>query len=99
MFFESLRSINDNTWLQLQLVYFVGQSYEDSNLAPLIKGESMETSDKYLFFSVLHVPFFTNAVQTMLKQAIIMWAENMGLNCHGLLWTEMAVAAKIFDSY
>ena len=55
----SLRSINDSTWLQLQLVYFVSESNEGSNLAPLTKEESMETSDMYLFFSVLHVPFFT----------------------------------------
>ena len=43
----------------------------------------------------------------MLKQAINMWAEIMGLNCHGLLWAEMAVglidrrllfAGKSFDS-
>ena len=38
----------------------------------------METSVMYLFFlSVLHVPFFTNTVQTMLKEAINMCAEKV----------------------
>ena len=55
LFSESLRSINDITRLQLQLVYFDSESYEDSNLAPLTMEESMYL---YLFFSVLHVPFF-----------------------------------------
>ena len=50
-FSESLRSINDSTWLQL-LVYFVSESHDGSNLAPLTKEESMEPSDMYLFFSV-----------------------------------------------
>ena len=75
-FSESLRSINDSTWLQLQLVYFVSESHKGSNLAPLTKEESMEISD-YLFFSVLHMLFFTNTVQTMLKQEINMWAEKV----------------------
>ena len=68
LFSESLRLINDSTWLQLKLVYFVSESHEGSNLAPLTKKESLETSDMYLFFSVLHMPFFnkhsTNNAQT-----------------------------------
>ena len=51
----------------------------------------METSDMYLFFSVLHVPFFykhsTNNAQTSNKYV---GRKGMGLNCHGLLWAEMA---------
>ena len=71
LFSESLRSIDDSTWLQLQLVYFVSESHEGSNLAPLTKEESMETSDMYLLFFVLHVSFFykhsTNNAQTSNK--------------------------------
>ena len=70
LFSESLRSINDSTWLQL-LVYFVSESHDGSNLAPLTKEESMEPSDMYLFFFCLtSAVCFTNTVQTMLKQAI-----------------------------
>ena len=95
LFPGSLRSINDSTWLRLQLVYFVSESNEGSNLASLTKEESMETSDMYLFFSVLHVPFFTNTVQTMLKQAINMWVEKVWVyivvGCYGpkWLWAEL----------
>ena len=69
----------------------------------------MATSDMNLFFSVLFVPFFfykhsTNNVQTSNKYV---GRKGMGLNCHRLLWVEMAMgridqrllfAAKIFDS-
>ena len=64
LFSESLRSINDSTWLQLQLVYFVSESHGDSNLAPLTKEESMKTSDKCLFFCFTCVFF----LQTQYKQ-------------------------------
>ena len=50
LFSESLRSINNSTWLQLQLVYFVNENHEGPNLAPVTKEESMETSDMYFFF-------------------------------------------------
>ena len=78
LFSGGLKSINDSNWLQLQLGYFVSESHEGSNLAPLTKEESMATSHMYLFFSVLHVPCFTNTLRTKLKQAINMWAEKDG---------------------
>ena len=87
LFSESLRSIYDSTWLQLLLVYFIIESHEGSNLAPLTKEESMETSDMYLFFSVLHVPLFyehcTKNAQTSNKYVS---RKGMYLNCHELLW-------------
>ena len=109
LFSESLRSINDSTWLQLQLVYFVTESHEGSNLAPLTKEESIGYFRHVLIFSVLHVPFFfykhsTNKAQTSNKY---IGRKGIGLNCHGLLWAEIAMvrvdqrllfAAKIFDS-
>ena len=108
LFSESLRSINDSTWLQLQSVYFVSESHEGSSLAPLTKEESMETSDMYLFFFKFYMCRFflhsTNNAQTSNKYV---GRKGMGLNCHGLLWAEMAMgridqrllfAAKIFDS-
>ena len=49
-FSEGFRSINDITWLQLKLVYSVSERHEGSNLAPLTKEESVETSDMYLLF-------------------------------------------------
>ena len=68
----------------------------------------METLQTVLVFSVLHVHFVYKTVETMLKQAMNMWAEKgLGLNCHGVLCAEMAMgridqrltfAAKIFDS-
>ena len=89
LFSESLRSINDSTWLQLQLMYFVNESHEESNSAPLTKEKTMETSDIYLFFSVLQVPFFykhsTNNAQTCNKYVD---RKGMSLNWHGLLWAE-----------
>ena len=64
-FSESLRSIYDSTWLQLKLVYPVSESHEGSNLAPLTKEESVETSDMYLLFFCLTCVFF---LQTQYKQ-------------------------------
>ena len=101
-FSERLRSINASTWLQLQLVYFVCESHEGSNLAPLTKEESMETSDMYLFFLFYMCRFFTYNAQTS-----NVGRKDIGLNCHGLLWAEMAMgridkrllfADKISDS-
>ena len=95
LFSESLRSINDSTWLQLQSVYFVSESHEGSSLALLTKEESMETSDMYLFFSCFTCAVFFYTVQTMLKQAINMWAEKVWvlivMGCYGpkWLWAEL----------
>ena len=58
LFSESLRSINNSTWLQLQLVYFVNENHEGPNLAPVTKEESMETSDMYLFFFCFFLVLF-----------------------------------------
>ena len=83
----------------------------------------MESSDIYLvgffffFFLIIYLfyfflfdmcLFFTNKVQTMLKQAINMWTEKVWvqivMGCYGpkWLWAEfnqrLLFAAKIFDS-
>ena len=87
LFSQSLRSINDSTWLQLQLVYFISKSHEGSNLAPLTKEESMETSGMYLFFFCFTFAAFyghnTNNAQTSNKYV---GKKGMCLNCHELLW-------------
>ena len=59
----------------------------------------MDTSDMYLFFSVLHVPFFfykhsTNKAQTSNKYV---GRKGIGLNFHGLLWAEMAMSELTRD--
>ena len=52
----------------------------------------MGASDMYLFFFVLHVPFFykhsTNNAQTSNKYV---GRKGMRLNCHAQLWAEMAM--------
>ena len=58
LFSESLRSINDSTWLQLQLVYFVSEYHGGFNLAPLAKVETIETSDMYLCFFLFYMCHF-----------------------------------------
>ena len=110
MFSESLRSINESTWLQLQLVYFVSESHEGSNLAPLTKGEKHGDFKHALvvFFcftcAVFYYKHSINNAQTSNKYV---GRKGMRLNCHGLLWAEMAMgrtdqrllfAAKIVDS-
>ena len=80
LFCERLRLINDSTSLQLKVVYSDSENHGGSNLAPLTKEESMESSDMYLFFFFLFDMcsfFFTKKVQTMLKQAINMWTEKV----------------------
>ena len=105
LFSESLRSINNSIWLQLQLVYSVSGSHEGSNLAPLTKKESMETSDMYLFFCFTCAVFYKHSRNNAQASNKYVGRKGMGLNC--LLWAEMAMgrndqrllfAAKIFDS-
>ena len=67
-FSESLRSINDSTWLQSKLVYSGSESHEGFNLAPFTKEESVETSNMYLLFLFDMCLFFTNILQCSNKQ-------------------------------
>ena len=97
MFCESLRTINDSTSLQLKLVYSDSENHEGSNLAPLTKEESIVFRHVLVFCFVfiyfcLTCAFFykqsTNNAQTSNKYVD---RKGMGLNCHGLLWAEMAM--------
>ena len=85
-------------------MFFVSESHQGSNLA----WEHGDFIYVPLFFSFTCAVFVykhsTNNAQTSNKYV---GRKGMGLNCHGLLWAEMAMgridqkllfAAKIFDS-
>ena len=89
-FSEGLRSINDSTWLQVKLVDSV--SHEGSNLAPLTKEESVETSDMYLFFLFdTRLVFYKHSTNNAQTSNEYVGRKGMGLNCLGLLWAEVAL--------
>ena len=85
LFSESLRSINDNTWLQLQLVYFVSESHEGSIFSTARKeGKRGDFRHVLVFFLFYMCRSFykhsTNNAQTSNKYV---GRKGIGLNCHG----------------
>ena len=72
-------------------MYFVSESHESSNLAPLIKEESMETSGMYLFFLFYMCVFYKHSTKNAQTSNKYVGRKGTGLNCHGLLSAEMAM--------
>ena len=69
----------------------MSESHEGSNLAPLTKEESVETSDMYLLFLFDMCPFYKHSINDAQTSNKYEGRKGMGLNCLGLLWAEMAM--------
>ena len=59
----------------------MGESHDGSNLAPLTKEESVETSDMYLLFLFDMCPFYKHSINNAQTSNKYVGRKSMGLNC------------------